>query len=404
VSAIVADLARVADALPKRSQVHQRWGFALHERARRSGARQAAVDANRQYLLALDLARNDERLTAALLQRLGILQASFGNYGLALRYLQQRAQYPQVRPKQDLGLRLALAQCAWHMDDAALAREQLIGALELVHSVAELAKYKALVSDRLGLVLSSLPVSEAAAAREQYRQLVALLSQDAGSSPLNRLKAGLGLASNALRTGEPKLALDALREADGILDHSAELEPKPVVVWRRSLITDYAYTPLQYRALIAGLRAQAAVALGDRHAALAASQQRQELLEKRLAESEADEDRLELAQAYLLTAKLYYAAKQWTEASRAIEQGLLLSDVYNRNTGSETNDVELALIRAYAELRLYGRGADATLKRDLVADLRRVYGVLCKYRNPRLFPQRFLFEQYLTELSVAARL
>lgn len=402
VSQIVRDLARVADALPKQAQVHQLWGFALHQRARRSGSRQAAVDASRQYSLALDLARNDERLTATLLQRLGILQASFGNYGLALRYLKERAQYPQVRPQQELGLRIAVAQCAWHMDDAVLAREQLSGALQLVRTVPELAKYKPLVNDRLGFVLSSLPASEAAAARDQYQELIGHLQRSPESTPGNRLKARLGLASNALRSGDPKLALAVLREADAIVDNTAELDPKPAVVFRRSLIGDYAYTPLQYRALIAGLRAQAATALGQPAEALAASVQRQELLAKRLAESEADEDRLELAQAHLALAKLYYEAKQWTEASGAIERGLELSDVYNKNTGSETNDVELALIRAYAELRLYGGQPDLVLTRDLFAELRRVYSVLCKYRNPRLFEQRFLFGHYLTELSMVA--
>ena len=49
-------------------------------------------------------------MTAALLSRLGILQASMGNYGLALRYFQQRDEYPHVRPLEELGLRIAIAE------------------------------------------------------------------------------------------------------------------------------------------------------------------------------------------------------------------------------------------------------------------------------------------------------
>src|SRR5690606_33253178 len=70
VAEVVALLSRVAEARPKEPQVHQLWGYVLHQRARRSGSREAAVAANRQYLLALDLARGDERLTASLLHRL----------------------------------------------------------------------------------------------------------------------------------------------------------------------------------------------------------------------------------------------------------------------------------------------------------------------------------------------
>jgi hypothetical protein len=397
VTRIVDALALVADALPKQPQVHQVWGFALHQRARRSGSRQAAVDANRQYLLALDLARGDERLTATLLHRLGILQASMGNYGLALRYMQQRDAYPHVRALEELGLRVTLAQSAWHTGDPALARDSMLAADKLIAGKPELARFQPLVSDRLALALSA--TDDAPAARRKYAELELLLTRDPETAPMNQLKAHVGLAANALRSGEAQTALGALSKADRVLESSGELEPKSKVVWQRSLTDDYRYTDLQYRALVAGLRAGAAGDLGDDSAALAAIERRVELLRKRLKESEADEDRLDLAQAYLHLAKLHYRRKDTGPAVDAVEQGLALSDAYNASTGSEINDPELALIQAYAELRLYGHVPDTAMKRDLNKELRTVYGVLCKYRNPRLFKQRFLFETYLTELA-----
>ena len=57
-------------------------------------------------------------------------------------------------------------------------------------------------------------------------------------------------------------------------------------------------------------------------------------------------------------------------------------------------------MRAYAELRLFSGVTDAQLRRDLRADLKRVYLALCKYRNPRLSPQRFLRE-YLAQLALS---
>ncbi len=398
VGKIVAYLHAVDAALPKQPQVHQVWGFALHERARRTGSRQAAVDANRQYLLALDLARGDERLTATLLHRLGILQAAMGNYGLALRYLQQRDPYPHVRPLEELGLRVAIAQCAWHTGDAALARDQLAAASELVAAQSALARYQPLVTDRLGLALSAM--GDSAAARAQYEQLERALKADPAATPGEHLKALIGVATNAQQSGDPKAALAALSDAERILAQRGDLEPAPKVVWRRSLIDDYRYTPLQYGALLAGLRAQAAADLGDDRAALAAARQRVSLIERRLAESEADEDRLELAQAELHVAKFCYRLRDMSAAIAAVEHGLALSDVYNQSTGSEVNDAQLGLLRAYAELRLYGHVSAGALKRDLYAELQRAYLFLCKYRNPRLSEQRFLFNAYLTALAL----
>lgn len=395
-------LAEVADALPKQSQVHQLWGFVLHQRARRSGSRDAAVAANRQYLLALDLARGDERLTATLLHRLGLLQASLGNHGAALRYLRRRDELPHVRQEEELGLRVALARSAWHTGDAALARDQLQRAATLVEQTPSLGRYRALVVDRLGLALAS--TGDAAAARERYAELDRLLARDPESLPLNHVKAKVGLAANALESGQAKLAIRSLGEAERVLDDSDELEPQPDVVWQRSLIHDYRYTPVQYQALVAGLRAGAGRALGDDAAALAATRVRVDLLEARLRTSQADEDRLELAQAYHHLATLHDTLGDARAATFAVERGLELCRTYDENTGSEVNEAELALIRDYAELRLYRNVPADQMRRDLKAELSRIYAVICKYRSPRWALQRYLFKTYLTELALIERL
>jgi hypothetical protein len=402
VGAAIALLSEVAEALPKEPQVHQLWGFVLHQRARRSGSRDAAVAANRQYLLALDLARNDERLTATLLHRLGLLQASLGNHGAALRYLRQRDELPHVRHEEELGLRLATARSAWHSGDAPLARDQMQRAVALIEQTPSLERHRVLAVDRLGLALAS--AGDAAAARDRYAELDRLLAGDPASSPMNHVKAKLGLAANALQSGEAQLALRSLGEAERVLDASAELEPEPDVVWRRSLIYDYRYTAVQYRALVAGLRAAAERATGDDRAALAATQTRVELLEERLSASQADEDRLELAQAYHHLAQLHDTLGDRQAATLAVERGLELCRSYDENTGSEVNDAELALVRDYAELRLY-RGVPAeAMRRSPGAELERVYTVICKYRSPRWALQRYLFKTYLTELALTERL
>jgi hypothetical protein len=402
VSRAIELLARVAEELPKQAQVHQLWGFVLHQRARRAGSREAAVAANRQYLLALDLARDDDRLTATLLHRLGLLQASLGNHGAALRYLRRRDELPHVRKDEELGLRVAIARSAWHSGDNELAKAQMLAAAELVQKTAGLERYEALVVDRLGLALAA--AGDAHAARDRYAELDGLLQRDPVTLPLNQVKAKVGLAASALVSGQARKAIDSLTQAERVLNESEPLDPEPDVVWRRSLVDNYHYSSVQYRALVAGLRAGADRALGDYQAALAATRSRVELLEKRLSETAADEDRLELAQAYHHLARLHDNLGDPSEAVRAVERGLALSDEYDENTGSEVNDAGLALIRDYAELHLYRAVPREALRRNLKAELERVYSVICKYRNPRWALQRYLFKNYLTELTLNERL
>ncbi|MET0340632.1 MAG: hypothetical protein ABW252_06500 [Polyangiales bacterium] len=391
-------LAKVASALPKQPQVHQVWGYVLHQRARRAGSRTAAVDANRQYLLALDLARDDERLRARLLHRLGILQASLGNHALALRYLRQRDELPHIDPREELSVRIGASRSAWHTGDAALARDQALRAAEILAADASLARYEPLVRDRLGMALAATP--DAAGARAAYDALTRVASGP-DAAPRNRLKAHVGLAASALEAGDARAAEAALDEADRILAAGDPLPAKPEVVWERPLIDAQPYGAVQYRALVAGLRAEAARMRGDDRAALAATEQRAKLLAARLKESKADEDRLELSQTELHLTALHHRLGALPEATRAAERGLALAEAYNRATGGEVNDVEIGLVRAYAELRLFHGVRDDALRRDLRADLKRVYLALCKYRNPRLFAQRFLLETYLAQLALS---
>ena len=398
VTQVIEALARVDAELPKQAQVHQLWGYALQQRARRSGSREAAADANRQYLLALDLAEGDERLTAALLHRLGLLQASLGNYGLALRHLRKREELPHVRPLEELELRLAIAECARHVGDGKLARDQMQAAAQLVHSWRELQRFEPLVLDRLALSLVVAGAHEAASGR--YAELDRLLARAPAPHPLNQVKAKIGLAASALAAGDARRALEALAQADPLLKLGDELQRPPKVVWRRSLVDDYHYTPLQYHALAAGLRSVAQQALGDDRAALAAQRERVTLLEERLDESGVDEDRLELAQAYRELGRLQTGQRQLEPATHSLERGLELSHEYDVKTGSEANEVGLTLLRDYAELHLYSRVPLSALRRDLRAELQQSYEVICKYRNPRWAEQRFLFKSYLTELAL----
>jgi hypothetical protein len=394
---VVELLAEVDDQLPKQSQVHQLWGFALHQRARRTGSAEAAADANRHYELALDLAQDDERLTATLLHRLGLLNAAIGNHGAALRHFEERDQLPHIRPLEELGLRLATAASARHMGDGELAKTQMLAASELLAAQPSLSRFEPLVLDRLALSLSV--AGDTDGARARYAALDAVLGRPPGTRPVNQLKAKVGLAASSVES-DPRRTLQVLDEADRLLEAHDDLYPEPEVVWRRPLVGDYDYTPLQYRALIAGLRSRAALATGDEPGALGAMRQRVALLEERLEDTGADEDRTELALAHRELARIEQRSSNPTAAARALERALELSDEFDTNTGSEVTEVGLLLRRNYAELYLYGNVQRDTLRRDVRAELWQGYEKICKYRSPRWSRQRFLFKTYLAEVEL----
>jgi hypothetical protein len=267
VTEIVELLAKVDEELPKQSQVHQLWGFALHQRARRSGSAEAGADANRHYELALDLAQDDERLTAALLHRMGLLNAALGNHGAALRHFQERDQLPHIRPLEELGLRLSTAASARHMGEGELAKTQMLAASELLAAQPPLARFEPLVIDRLALSLSV--AGDIDGARARYAALDAMLGRPPGTRPINQLKAKVGLAAASVES-DPRRTLQLVDEAQRILNTHDDLYPEREVVWRRSLVGEYDYTPLQYRALLSGLRSRAELGRGVESVALGA--------------------------------------------------------------------------------------------------------------------------------------
>ncbi|MDP9134755.1 MAG: hypothetical protein M3N56_08000, partial [Actinomycetota bacterium] len=66
-------LRRAAAVWPRNMEIQHVWGTVLHQRALRSGKKQFAIDAHSHYALALDLARDNVRFRAVLLQQLGLL-------------------------------------------------------------------------------------------------------------------------------------------------------------------------------------------------------------------------------------------------------------------------------------------------------------------------------------------
>lgn len=409
--AAVGHLRRAADTWPRSMEIHHVWGTVLHQRALRSGSKQDAAGAHSHYLLALDLARANPRFRAALLQQLGLLQAALGNHRIALDHFIQRDRLPHVRPEGELGLHMAMARGYFHIGSHAEAAARAERALALVEANTDLAQYRPLVIDRLALYLQN--AGEHARAQALYRSLIDIVDAAGTASevgaPVNRVKARVGAASASLSAGEYDDAAARVRDIESLLNSGEALRPAAAPAasidasGAASLAgADVRFGTRDYQILLAGLLAHAHRGLGRYEAATAAMERREKLLASRFAQSDVDEDLLELARARYHLAEYAYRQNDLAGARVHLEQGLRRSDELNRRTGSGVNEVGLRLLQAYAELHIHGGVALSTYALDLSAQLTAAYEFICKHRSPRWDRERFLFGLYLTMLKLAA--
>ncbi len=114
-----------------------------------------------------------------------------------------------------------------------------------------------------------------------------------------------------------------------------------------------------------------------------------------------DDARLQLAAVDMHLASIALRARDKTGAARHLEAGLAQAQAFEKRTGTVAPPVRLALIRAYAELHLYGKVPLASLRRDLKGELGRLYGFLCDKPDPKRAAERFVFAIYLALLRDA---
>ncbi|MFY2558363.1 TolB family protein, partial [Corallococcus terminator] len=96
VKAAVQELRKSWPELKNQRAVQALLGAIHHEDFLRSRSPAAAERANRHYMVALDLMRNNVRYKAMILGALGTLHTQVGNYHIALGYLDQRDKLPYV--------------------------------------------------------------------------------------------------------------------------------------------------------------------------------------------------------------------------------------------------------------------------------------------------------------------
>lgn len=394
----LARLTRVDAAVPRDVTVHHLWGYVHHERARRERSRVAAAEANHHYLLALDLATTRPRARAALLQALGTLQASLGNHRLAVSHFERRARLPFMRPEAELAFHVALARSLFHARRQPEAVASAQAALRFLEAHPELASHRALVLDQLAFQLARNDQHSEAATR--YEQLLeALAASDASDdTPVNRLKALIGLSAARLSLREHAAALAAIDQAQEVLRQHGTLQTRP----EGSLLDRYVYGPQRYEALLAGLRAEALVGLSRNAEAERSLLRRNELLTAFFDESDSEDDLLPLAQVSLRRSVVARAEGELARAREHAEAGFRHVALFNERTGSVVTDVSQGLLVQLAELVLFDGVPQGSLSIDLEARLSEAYAFMTRFPSPRWRRERLRLELYLTLLRLRA--
>lgn len=395
VQSTLARLRRVDAAFPRDVTVHHLWGYVHHEQARRERSRIAAAEANHHYLLALDLANARPRARAALLQALGTLQASLGNHRLAVSHFERRARLPFMRPEAELAFHVALARSLFHARRQPEAVASAQAALRFLDAHPELASHRALVLDLLAFQLARNDQHAEAATR--YEQLLEALTAG-DDTPVNRLKALIGLSAARLSLREYAPALAAVDQGQEVLRQHGTIQTRP----EGSLLDRYVYGPQRYEALLAGLRAEALVGLGRNAEAERSLARRDQLLTGFFDESDSEDDLLPLAQVSLRRA---IVARAEGESERALEHALAgwrRVALFNERTGSVVTDVSQGLLVQLAELVLFDGIPRASLTIDLQAQLTEAYAFMTRFPSPRWRRDRLRLELYLTLLRLRA--
>ena len=382
---------------PHSAALHLLWGALAHERFSELGDAESALEAHTQYLVALDLARDNPRYQASLLLNLGLLQAALGNHRIALRYLDERAKRPVLRPETQLSLTLARARSLLHTERPAEAAADAERALSLVDATPALSRYRPLALDRAALYEQV--AGNASRSYELYDQLLPLIDDAEDQDDLgalgNRVKARMGRAAAGIQSGHADVAITDLEQAQALLATDDPFHPAKESASQR--IRRPGLSRESYEALVQGLLAAAFRTLGRLPEAREALERRHDLIADRRALPAVLPD---LVKVRYDLAEVAYRQGDLDGARSWLEQALSAADRFRAETNTPVTVFGLRALEAYAELHLIARVPLEQLREDLPGRLRETYDLICENRNPDWQHDRVLLQVYLTLLRL----
>ncbi|TQF16786.1 hypothetical protein FJV41_06420 [Myxococcus llanfairpwllgwyngyllgogerychwyrndrobwllllantysiliogogogochensis] len=348
VKAAVQELRMAWPELKNQRAVQALLGAIHHEDFLRSRAPAAAERANRHYMVALDLMRNNVRYKAMILGALGMLHTQVGNYHIALGYLDQRDKLPYVDNWAGLAVSLARARVLLHVgrdEEAAKAADQ---ALAMVDATPRLARFTPLAVDRAALYnLAAGKFERALALYDRELPIVEASPRDE-EGLRNRLVVRLARCASSLGMGQPERTLADLDQVER--DLSAP-EVRASLKWARSTPEHVLRT---YRIIVAGLRANAETRLGRLDAAARSLEQRRELFLEQFDQLDRDEDVRAVTLAEMRLAENAVDRQDPALAARWLGKALEHADALVARTHAPVDAGQLDVLWFAAQLQANG--------------------------------------------------
>ncbi|WP_338867805.1 hypothetical protein [Myxococcus stipitatus] len=348
VKAAVKELRSAWPELKNQRAVQALLGAIHHEDFLRSRTPAAAERANRHYMVALDLMRNNVRYKAMILGALGMLHTQVGNFHIALGYLDQRDKFPYVDNWAGLAVSMARARVLLHVgreEEAAKAADQ---AVAMVDAAPKLARFATLVVDRAALYNLAAGKFERALALYDREMPIVEASPRDEEGLRNRLVVRLARCAAALGMGQPQRTLEDLDQVERDL---ATPEVQAALKWARSTPKHVQRT---YRIIAAGLRANAETRLGRLDAAARALEQRRELFLDQFDQLDRDEDIRAVTLAEMRLAENAVDRQDPAQAARWLGKALEHADALMARTHAPVDAGQLDVLWFAAQLHANG--------------------------------------------------
>ncbi|MFP2904999.1 hypothetical protein ACLESD_08080 [Pyxidicoccus sp. 3LFB2] len=386
VAAAVKELRSSWKELKSQRAMHALYGAIQHEDFLRGHAPASAERANRHYLIALDLVRNNVRYRAMLLGALGLLHTQVGNFHIALGYLDQRDKLPYVEDAAGLAVALARARALLHVGREAEAAKAADQALARVDATPSLAGFATLAMDRAALYNLAAGRFERALALYD-RELPTLEQGPRDTEGLrNRFVVRLARCAAQLGAGQPQRALEDLDLVERDL-------ATPAV---QATLTGRHATPKHvqraYRVIAAGLRANVETRLGHLDAAARALEQRRALFLEQFDESDRDEDISAVTLAELRLAENAVDRRDTALAAQWLGKAIAHADTLKERTHAPVYPGQLDVLWFAAQLHAEG---NTPMPFDVSKRLGEAHRALIDQRNPSWRAYLAWFEVYL---------
>nr|WP_255207650.1 MULTISPECIES: hypothetical protein [unclassified Myxococcus] len=360
-------------------------GAIHHEDFLRNRDPAAAERANRYYMVALDLMRNNVRYRAMILGALGLLHTQVGNFHIALGYLEQRDQLPYVDNWAGLAVSMARAHALLHVDRAADAAQAADKALAMVETTQRLSRFLPLALDRAALYnLAAGRFDRALTLYDRVLPLVEASPQDE-EGLRNRMVVRLARGAAALGAGQPRRTLEDLEQVERGLATPAV---RSALKWAHSTPE---HVLRSYRLISSGLRANAETRMGRLDAAARALEAQRKLYLEQFDQLDRDEDLRSVTLAELRLAENAVDQQASAQAARWLGEALKHADALVARTHADVDTGQLDVLWFAAQLEVKG---DRGLPFDVPLRLDKARRALVELRDPAWRSYLAWFEVY----------